>query len=161
MSQTAGGAPGSSSGSPKDQLKRVMGFWDVLLFNIATVLGPRWIAAAAHNGAIFNQPVDHRRGFLFCSHRVCDLRTFYAFSGRGRLVRLVEGSVRRFPRIRRRLDVLDLHRILFSRIADGQRLHERLHRRHQHGGARAKPQFSFVGIVRVCCSSQCFSTSSV
>lgn len=28
-----------------------MGFWDVLLFNIATVLGPRWIAAAAHNGA--------------------------------------------------------------------------------------------------------------
>ena len=27
-----------------------MGFWDVLLFNIASVLGPRWIAAAAHNG---------------------------------------------------------------------------------------------------------------
>lgn len=27
-----------------------MGFWDVLLFNIACVLGPRWIAAAAHNG---------------------------------------------------------------------------------------------------------------
>ncbi len=32
------------------ELRRVMGFWDVLLFNIATVLGPRWIAAAAHNG---------------------------------------------------------------------------------------------------------------
>ena len=28
-----------------------MGFWDVLLFNIATVLGPRWVAAAGHNGA--------------------------------------------------------------------------------------------------------------
>ena len=28
-----------------------MGFWDVLLFNIAAVLGPRWIAAAGHNGA--------------------------------------------------------------------------------------------------------------
>src|ERR1017187_8572171 len=27
-----------------------MGFWDVMFFNIATVLGPRWIAAAAHNG---------------------------------------------------------------------------------------------------------------
>jgi amino acid transporter len=27
-----------------------MGFWDVLLFNIATVLGPRWVAAAGHNG---------------------------------------------------------------------------------------------------------------
>jgi len=39
------------SKDPKGQLRRVMGFWDVLLFNIATVLGPRWIAAAAHNGA--------------------------------------------------------------------------------------------------------------
>jgi len=28
----------------------VMGFWDVLLFCIVTVLGPRWIAAAAHSG---------------------------------------------------------------------------------------------------------------
>ena len=34
----------------KSQLRRVMGFWDLLLFNIAAVLGPRWIAAAAHNG---------------------------------------------------------------------------------------------------------------
>jgi amino acid transporter len=36
--------------SAKQQLPRVMGFWDVLLFCIATVLGPRWIAAAAHSG---------------------------------------------------------------------------------------------------------------
>jgi amino acid transporter len=36
--------------SPKSQLRRTMGFWDVLLFNIAIVLGPRWIATAAHNG---------------------------------------------------------------------------------------------------------------
>jgi amino acid transporter len=35
---------------PTSQLRRTMGFWDVLLFNIAAVLGPRWIAAAAHNG---------------------------------------------------------------------------------------------------------------
>ena len=41
--------PGASD--PKKQLRRVMGVWDVLLFNIAAVLGPRWIAAAAHNGA--------------------------------------------------------------------------------------------------------------
>ncbi|MBZ5530595.1 MAG: APC family permease [Acidobacteriia bacterium] len=34
----------------KPQLRRAMGFWDVLLFNIAAVLGPRWIAAAAHYG---------------------------------------------------------------------------------------------------------------
>jgi amino acid transporter len=35
---------------PKSQLRKTMGFWDVLLFNIATVLGPRWVAAAGHNG---------------------------------------------------------------------------------------------------------------
>jgi glutamate:GABA antiporter len=34
----------------RPQLRKTMGFWDVLLFNIATVLGPRWIAAAGHNG---------------------------------------------------------------------------------------------------------------
>lgn len=42
--------PISPADDPKKQLRREMGFWDVLLFNIATVLGPRWIAAAAHNG---------------------------------------------------------------------------------------------------------------
>ena len=45
MSQAANG-----SSDPIAQLPKEMGFWDVLLFNIATVLGPRWIAAAAHNG---------------------------------------------------------------------------------------------------------------
>jgi glutamate:GABA antiporter len=43
-------APAAAASDPKKQLRRVMGFWDVLLFNIAAVLGPRWIAAAAHNG---------------------------------------------------------------------------------------------------------------
>jgi amino acid transporter len=42
--------PAPPAGDPKQQLRRAMGFWDVLLFNIATVLGPRWIASAAHNG---------------------------------------------------------------------------------------------------------------
>ncbi|HEY6270810.1 MAG TPA: APC family permease [Terriglobales bacterium] len=40
----------ASSSNSQPQLRRTMGFWDVLLFNIAAVLGPRWIAAAAHNG---------------------------------------------------------------------------------------------------------------
>jgi glutamate:GABA antiporter len=44
-------ANGTTAANPVGQLRREMGFWDVLLFNIATVLGPRWIAAAAHNGA--------------------------------------------------------------------------------------------------------------
>jgi amino acid transporter len=42
--------PAPPSLDSKLQLRKTMGFWDVLLFNIATVLGPRWIAAAGHNG---------------------------------------------------------------------------------------------------------------
>jgi len=40
----------SSTTETKPELRKTMGFWDVLLFNIATVLGPRWVAAAGHNG---------------------------------------------------------------------------------------------------------------
>jgi amino acid transporter len=40
----------TASANPIKQLRKEMGFWDVLFFNIATVLGPRWVAAAAHNG---------------------------------------------------------------------------------------------------------------
>ena len=43
-------APPSSAIDSRSQLRKTMGFWDVLLFNIATVLGPRWIAAAGHSG---------------------------------------------------------------------------------------------------------------
>jgi amino acid transporter len=39
-----------TTSAAQPQLRKTMGFWDVLLFNIATVLGPRWIAAAGHNG---------------------------------------------------------------------------------------------------------------
>jgi glutamate:GABA antiporter len=42
--------PAPNALETKAQLRKTMGFWDVLLFNIATVLGPRWIAAAGHNG---------------------------------------------------------------------------------------------------------------
>jgi amino acid transporter len=48
-SEATATSPASAS-NPIAQLRKEMGFWDVLLFNIATVLGPRWIAAAAHNG---------------------------------------------------------------------------------------------------------------
>jgi glutamate:GABA antiporter len=41
-------APGAED--TRSQLRKTMGFWDVLLFNIAAVLGPRWIAAAGHSG---------------------------------------------------------------------------------------------------------------
>jgi amino acid transporter len=42
--------PAPAARDSKPQLRKAMGFWDVLLFNIAAVLGPRWIAAAGHNG---------------------------------------------------------------------------------------------------------------
>ena len=42
--------PAPSARDSNTQLRKSMGFWDVLLFNIAAVLGPRWIAAAGQNG---------------------------------------------------------------------------------------------------------------
>ncbi|HUS19167.1 MAG TPA: APC family permease [Terriglobales bacterium] len=42
-------ASGADSGNTS-LLRREMGLWDVVLFNIAAVLGPRWIARAAHAG---------------------------------------------------------------------------------------------------------------
>lgn len=42
--------PAAQASDPVRQLRKELTFWDVLLFNIAGVLGPRWIAAAAHNG---------------------------------------------------------------------------------------------------------------
>ena len=50
MGEPAKDSVTSPAASPIQELRKEMGFWDVLLFNIATVLGPRWIAAAAHNG---------------------------------------------------------------------------------------------------------------
>jgi amino acid transporter len=44
-------SPSSAATDPKKQLRRAMGFWDLLLFNVASVLGPRWIAVAANNGS--------------------------------------------------------------------------------------------------------------
>ena len=40
-----------NSSDPKNQLRRAIGPWDLLLFNVASVLGPRWIAVAANNGS--------------------------------------------------------------------------------------------------------------
>src|SRR5262245_23545586 len=38
------------STNERSLLRKEMGLWDVVLFNIAAVLGPRWIARAAHAG---------------------------------------------------------------------------------------------------------------
>lgn len=39
-----------TASNEKSLLRKELGLWDVLLFNIAAVLGPRWIARAAHAG---------------------------------------------------------------------------------------------------------------
>ena len=42
--------PTAATTDQRRLLRRELGVWDLLLFNIAGVLGPRWIAQAAHNG---------------------------------------------------------------------------------------------------------------
>lgn len=43
-------APGTAMDTQPHGLVRGMGLWDVILFNIAAVVGPRWVASAAHTG---------------------------------------------------------------------------------------------------------------
>lgn len=43
-------ARGTALDSQPHGLVRAMGLWDVVLFNIAAVMGPRWVATAAHTG---------------------------------------------------------------------------------------------------------------
>lgn len=49
MQPSYGSARDAPTSSPHG-LVRAMGLWDVILFNIAAVLGPRWVATAAHTG---------------------------------------------------------------------------------------------------------------
>ncbi len=70
----------NTSANPIKQLRKEMGFWDVLFFNIATVLGPRWVAAAAHNGTSSISLVDSRRALLFHSDRAGNQRIVVALS---------------------------------------------------------------------------------
>ena len=60
-----------------------MGFWDVLLFNVASVVGPRWIAAAARNGTSSIQFVDTCCHVYFSAEHVHSGRTILAVSERG------------------------------------------------------------------------------
>src|SRR5208282_5668831 len=67
-------------------------------------------------------------GVVFlCSRSLRHQRIVLPVSGRGWAVRLGQGSFWRFSRIRGGMDVLDLHGVLFSGIAAGERIHERVH----------------------------------
>ena len=148
MSQNPSAPLGPKAGDAKSQLRRVLGFWDVLLFNIGAVLGPRWIAAAAHNGtsSISLWVLAALFFFLPTTFVIVELST--RFPGRRRLVCVVQGSVRRFSRIHRGMDVLGLHVFLFSGAADGQRGDGCVHRRRRHGVSGAGPDVFSGGIVR-------------
>jgi hypothetical protein len=105
--------PAPSSPEPKSQLRKTMGFWDVLLFNIATVLGPRWIAAA--DNGIRRSACGPSQRFFFVQALVINgfLRDFPKRAGSTCGPR----GVRSVSWIRCRMDLLDLHRLLFSRPA--------------------------------------------
>src|SRR5258706_209079 len=74
--------------------------------------------------------MDNRGSLLFCAERDDHQRAVFAISRRRRPVRLGQRSVRRFSRLCRRMELLDLHGFLFSGAAAGKLGHERVpHRR--------------------------------
>ena len=80
----------------KAQLRKTMGFWDVLLFNIATVLGPRWIAAAGHNGTSSISLWVLAAVFFFVPGALVINELSSRFPEEGGLLRLVPRSLRTF-----------------------------------------------------------------
>ena len=123
----------------KSQLRKTMGFWDVLLFNIATVLGPRWIAAAGHNGTSSISLWVIAALFFFVPGALVINELSSRFPEEGGLYAWSKEAFGDFPRFHRRLDVLDLYRLLFSRFATRQRFHGRLHHGRTRRRARTGP----------------------
>ena len=125
-----------------------MGFWDVLLFNIATVLGPRWIAAAGHNGTSSISLWVLAAVFFFVPGALVINELSSRFPEEGGLYVWSARSLRRLPRLHRRLDLLDLHLLLLPRAAARQRLHGRLHHRTASGsGLAGRPHFPALGFA--------------
>src|SRR6202050_5963089 len=87
----------------------------------------------------FYQLVGFGRAVLFSADDVCDRGIVHAISGRGRVVRVVQGSVWGFSWIYRGLDVLGVHVFLFSGAADGERGDGCLYWRRRHGISCAGP----------------------
>jgi glutamate:GABA antiporter len=117
-----------------------MGFWDVLLFKsqlrhgllgCAAVqhrhrLGPRWIAAAGHNGTSSISLWVLAAVFFFVPGALVINELSSRFPEEGGLY-VWSARPSALSRFCRRLDLLDLHRLLLSRPAACQRLDERLH----------------------------------
>jgi len=96
-SMTIGAPPAVET---KSQLRKTMGFWDVLLFNIATVLGPRWIARRAQRHVI-DQSVGDCRRVLFCPGALVINELSSRFPEEGGLYVSVARSVRTVSRVHR------------------------------------------------------------
>ena len=124
----------TETGNQKSQLRRAMGFWDVLLFNIAAVLGPRWIAAAGHNGASSISLWILAAVLFFLPTALIIIELSTRFPSEGLFAPHVEQrGLRRLSRLCGRLGLLDLHIFLLSRTAHRQRGHVCVHRRAQVG----------------------------
>ncbi len=111
----------------KSQLRKTMGFWDVLLFNIATVLGPRWIAAAGHNGTSSISLWVLAAVFFFVPGALVINELSSRFPEEGGLYVWAREAFGPFHGFVAGLDVLDLHGVLFSGAAAGERFDERVH----------------------------------
>ena len=113
----------------KSQLRKTMGFWDVLLFNIATVLGPRWIAAAGHNGTSSISLWVLAAVFFFVPGALVINELSSRFPEEGGLYAWSREAFGPFHGFVAGWTYWIYTVLLFSRPAAGQRLHGRLHYR--------------------------------
>ena len=133
-------APGALDS--KSQLRKTMGFWDVLLFNIATVLGPRWIAAAGHNGTSSISLWVLAAVFFFVPGALVINELSSRFPDEGGLYAWSKEAFGPFHGFVAGWTYWIYTVLLFSRPAARQRVHERLHHRRPRRRSRAGPHLS-------------------
>jgi len=102
----------NGSADPRSQIRREMGFWDVLFLQHRYCPGPL-VAAAAHNGTSSIRPVDTRCALFFCTEAAGHHELSSRFPEEGGCTS-VQGSLWRFSRLRCGLDLLGVHDFLFS-----------------------------------------------
>ena len=144
----------------KSQLRKTMGFWDVLLFNIATVLGPRWIAAAGHNGTSSISLWVIAAVFFFVPGALVINELSSRFPEEGGLYAWSKEALATFHGFIAGWTYWIYTVFYFPGLATGQRFHGGVHHGRARRGARAGPHISAVASRSGCCWLQWFSTSS-
>lgn len=104
------------------QLRRELGFRDLVLFNIAAVIGIRWLAAAAHTGPVSITLWLLAAAFFFIPSAPAVATLSAKFSEEGGIYVWTKQGLRRLARLPMRLVLLAQQSVLSPQPAAGRHM---------------------------------------